>query len=424
MITIRLENTNEHNKNRHHINKLLVFNDDTGVLNGIDIATPLNIPVNITDNDKLQKIAPLLDINKTNDCRIIHNNPIPFAYSAPLKVFFDISTMCNLSCPFCLSNSSVAGMAKVSLPNFTTLVKEMGKLGVFMVKLGGGEPFLHPNFWDFVKILREENIFVSASSNGVRISEEDIVNIKKYNLKISISIEGTQKTHDNLRGKGSYEKAFVSLNKLHKAKISKIYTRTTLMQSNLKDVNHVISLAKSFNGIAKFNYCKPSGRAVLDENIIISEKNYKEYLSALHVLNHKDNIEHVSLDETMLFIQPTSINSLKYGELICGAGKKSLHIAADLVASPCIFIRNNNQLSQKQLLINGNINDFWSGELNNDFHIIRTLKKPKDCNNCTRLCVGECPAMRSFFNHGNLLGIDPLCLENIKKLNNNTLNTD
>ena len=39
--------------------------------------------------------------------RIINNPKVDNAFSAPIKIFLDPSTQCPLSCPFCLSDSSM-----------------------------------------------------------------------------------------------------------------------------------------------------------------------------------------------------------------------------------------------------------------------------------------------------------------------------
>jgi radical SAM protein with 4Fe4S-binding SPASM domain len=412
MITIRLENTIEERKSEDVINKLLVFDDSLGTLKGYKIP-PVNISINLDTKSKFEIVKPyLIDCNFIdNNYRILQNYPVKGAYSAPLKAFIDINLRCQLSCSFCLSSSSPDHTEEISISDFNNIVNELGEIGVFMVKLGGGEPLIHSKFWEFVKLLRQKNILVSVSSNGYKLTTNDIENIKRYNLKISISVEGTEKTHDSVRGNGSYKKAINSLDKLFAAKISQIYTRTNLMPINLKDVSHILELAKRYNGIAKFNYCKPSGRAAIDIGSLITMRDTKNYFEAIQILNKKENSNYVSLDEIMMIDQPATIDDLKYGDLICGAGKKSIHISTDLGISPCIFM--GPTYKQGKYLTNGNIIDFWNGNVGNGFTNMRELETPNDCKTCSRACAGECPAMRGFSNKGNYLGTDPLCLKNV-----------
>jgi radical SAM protein with 4Fe4S-binding SPASM domain len=412
MITIRLENTDEERKGSNIINKLLVFDDYSGVLRGYKIP-PVNISIDVDSESKFQIIKKYLtDFPfESKPYRIIHNKPVKGAYSSPLKVFIDINLKCQLTCSFCLSDSSPQHTEEIGINDFEKIANEIGQLGVFMVKLGGGEPLIHSKFWDFVRILRNQHILVSVSSNGFKLTNEDIENIKKYKLKISISIEGTESTHDSVRGIGSYKKAINSLEKLFSSGVEKIYTRTNLMPSNLKDVGHVIELAKGFNGIAKFNYCKPSGRAAIDSRSLISMQDTEEYFNALQVLNKNENGAYVSLDEIMMIDQPVAIDELKYGELICGAGKKSIHISTDLGVSPCVFM--GPTYNQGKFLTDGDLIDFWSGSMGTAFNNMRKLEKPTDCKSCSRACAGECPAMRGFSNKGDYLGTDPLCMKSV-----------
>ncbi len=413
MITIRLENTQEDKKDTEQINRLLIFDDENGCLLGRDIP-PIYIPQDIDIFKKIKTLTPYLDgILADKPYRIIHNKPVKGAYSAPLKVFIDINLKCQLNCSFCLSNSGPNHTEEITVEAFTSIADELHEMGVFMVKLGGGEPLIHSNFWEFVKVLRDRYILVSVSSNGYKMTTADIKHIIEFKLKISISIEGNEQTHDSVRGLGSYSKAIKTIEKLATGGVQNIYTRTNLMPANLNDVEHVIQLAKQYNGIAKFNYCKPSGRAATDVKSLITMKETQDYYNAIQILNKPENAEFVSLDEIMMIDQPKSIDELKYGELICGAGKKSIHIATDLGVSPCVFM--GVSFKQGTFGIDGNLTDFWRGEIGNAFNGMRNLGKPEDCHTCSRLCAGECPAMRGFSNNGNFLGEDPLCLKNVLK---------
>jgi hypothetical protein len=77
------------------------------------------------------------------------DHPMP---DRPHRVYVALTNHCNRACPWCSTCSSPRGGTWLSLENFrATLPVE----GFFQVQLEGGEPTVHPQFWDFVRVARE-----------------------------------------------------------------------------------------------------------------------------------------------------------------------------------------------------------------------------------------------------------------------------
>jgi MoaA/NifB/PqqE/SkfB family radical SAM enzyme len=67
--------------------------------------------------------------------------------SRPHRVYAALTNHCNRACPWCSTCSSPAGGTFLALDDFE---RALPADGPFEVQLEGGEPTVHPRFWDFV----------------------------------------------------------------------------------------------------------------------------------------------------------------------------------------------------------------------------------------------------------------------------------
>jgi hypothetical protein len=81
-------------------------------------------------------------------------HPLPLDHpspSRPHRVYAALTNHCNRACPWCSTCSSPAGGTFLSLDDFGRALPEDGP---FEVQLEGGEPTVHPRFWEFVEVAR------------------------------------------------------------------------------------------------------------------------------------------------------------------------------------------------------------------------------------------------------------------------------
>ena len=80
--------------------------------------------------------------------------PVPLDHPTPERphrVYVALTNHCNRACPWCSTCSSPAGGTFLTLDDFERALPERGP---FEVQLEGGEPTVHPRFWDFVSSAR------------------------------------------------------------------------------------------------------------------------------------------------------------------------------------------------------------------------------------------------------------------------------
>ena len=337
--------------------------------------------------------------------RVITNSLVPGALSAPIKVFLDITNHCNLQCIHCLSSSQPQSRTHLSFDIIQAVVNECRESGVFMIKIGGGEPLLRKDIWDIVHFIWSQGMAISMSTNGTILTEQIITNLRRFDVDISVSIDGDEATHNAIRGEGVYQKAIRTLQRFKSSGINPSI-RFTMMNINIRTVPHVVRLARSLDLRLKVRRLKPRGRAVKNDLIINSPT--KEYLEALDILNATEKCE---IEDIMNF-QGSIRSHLLLGPNDCGAGTRSVHINFNGDVSPCIFLGPD--------FVDGNIQqtslmDIWRNGVK--MQILRNLPLNDQCSMCDRkfTCHAECPAIRLYLT-GSLHGDDPGCLNVLRRL--------
>lgn len=105
----------------------------------------------------------------------MQNNNIIFSYPPrfPKAVHLYITSDCNLNCVKCYYRSE--SESKVYLPYDTIkdLFNEWKKFGLKSIAIGGGEPLLHPDIIDIVKLGRKMDFYVAITTNGTILKPID-----------------------------------------------------------------------------------------------------------------------------------------------------------------------------------------------------------------------------------------------------------
>lgn len=70
----------------------------------------------------------------------------------PHRVYVAMTNHCNRACPWCSTCSSPRGRTWIPLEKYAAVFPAEGR---FQVQLEGGEPTIHPQFWEFVTLARE-----------------------------------------------------------------------------------------------------------------------------------------------------------------------------------------------------------------------------------------------------------------------------
>lgn len=133
---------------------------------------------------------------------------------APLHMTINIIGNCNLDCVYCYEqpfNKKLIPYEKV-----ITLLEEMREIGVFVIKIAGGEPLLHPKIIDIVNYLVDQHYHAAILTNlAVKpVIVKNIAQILKgidwINFQVSLdSVD--ERINDSVRGETATVKSNIDL---------------------------------------------------------------------------------------------------------------------------------------------------------------------------------------------------------------------
>jgi len=151
----------------------------------------------------------------------------------PLTIKISPTMRCNLACVGCFAgNYPTSG--DMAFDVLKGIVLQAMALGIPSVGIIGGEPLLLPNVLDLFKQCPSVGFYLVT--NGTRVSPEFVSTLKELpNVITTFSIDGFEKTNDELRGEGVFAKIVNSMALMKQAGLAFGFS-TTIHRKNLREV--------------------------------------------------------------------------------------------------------------------------------------------------------------------------------------------
>jgi radical SAM protein with 4Fe4S-binding SPASM domain len=134
----------------------------------------------------------------------------PVVWGIPPVLTIEPTNQCNLHCPLCTTGSEEMERAdgRMSLQTFEKIIQHMGKDIFFMLIYHQGEPYMNKNFFNFVEIAKQNNIYVTTSTNGHYFTDQNIKKTLDCGLdSMIVSLDGTtQESYEKYRVGGQLER--------------------------------------------------------------------------------------------------------------------------------------------------------------------------------------------------------------------------
>lgn len=162
------------------------------------------------------------------------------------NVSLEITHKCNLQCKHCYSNSGTKREHELTYEEFRKLIDQLAHIGVLNVMVTGGEPLLHPHFFEIIEYIRSRPMSCMLFTNGTLLTEHIVKKLKNLNvLCVAISLDGaTAETHDSFRSvPGSFEKTVEAIKMLKGAGIP-VRGNICIHKGNLNEIAAIITLLK------------------------------------------------------------------------------------------------------------------------------------------------------------------------------------
>lgn len=127
----------------------------------------------------------------------------------PITCVWEVTMGCNMRCGHCGSSCAEALPDELNTEEALNLCNQIADLGLKWVTLSGGEPLTREkDIMKIIKQLNERGVLVNIITNGWKLNEKVIVNLKESGVAtVAISIDGTEETHDQIRRSGAFAKA-------------------------------------------------------------------------------------------------------------------------------------------------------------------------------------------------------------------------
>jgi len=133
------------------------------------------------------------------------------------ELWFHVTNNCNVTCTHCLVSSAPGARGEISAARLLEVAGQASSLGCTIFALSGGEPFVHKEFETIVDgLLALDDARVAVLTNGLLLDKREraLDRWPSDRFHLQISVDGTRRTHDGVRGERSFERLEPQLRKL------------------------------------------------------------------------------------------------------------------------------------------------------------------------------------------------------------------
>ena len=184
------------------------------------------------------------------------------------KVYIEITNICNLKCKFCPETNRKKEFINLeSFENIIAKIKKYTNLVCLHVK---GEPLLHPNLKEILKVLDENNLKVNVTTNGTLLKNKlNILKGSRSLRQINISLHSI--TQNEIFDKEYLHKIFESVDEMNNVIISyRLWNLNDMSENKIND-NIIAELESYYNLIDLKNKLKKINYVKIKDNIFINQ---------------------------------------------------------------------------------------------------------------------------------------------------------
>lgn len=297
------------------------------------------------------------------------------------------------------------------IDDFDQMLKGWGISG--RINFTGGDPFLHPEWWEIMSYASSKGIAIGILGNPHYLDEKTLERIKILDLVYyQLSIDGMQVMHDFFRGPGHFQKTVDTL-RLLKHNGIRTAISYTLSRTNKDDLPAVIRLASDI-GVNLFDFSRlvPIGSGENFRDQAFTPQEYHGLLKEVALVydeiraqnneitfGRKDPLWVVAYNELGKMHTIRTDDDIIYAG--CSAGNQ-ICILQDGTVLPCrrlpIRIGTVPEQSLKTIFITSPV-----------LKKLRDLASMEKCSTCNY--VQYCRGCRgiAYASTGSVLGVDPGC---------------
>jgi len=206
--------------------------------------------------------------------------------AAPLYIAWQITNECNFACLHCIEESG-PGKAFADELDATKVFDVLGQLmdhEVPYLSFSGGEPMLHPRFFDMVEHVCTRGAQLKIETNGHYLSPENCARMKELGVKaVQVSLDGASGlTFNRMRVRGDFDRTADGLRNLHAAGVP-IEINFSPASFNVNEIGAVVDLAHDLGAYSFY-----TGRTMYTGNAVkawrhleLSDEQYDRFFDVL-----------------------------------------------------------------------------------------------------------------------------------------------
>ena len=200
---------------------------------------------------------------------------------------------CNFRCTICdFWKPPFTDMPRLSLEQVRIIAEKLRPLGPQFISLGGGEPLMHKELFDIIRVLARDN-FPIMICNGWYMTPEKarmLFEAGLYEVSISVDYADANK-HDTHRNKpGAFERALEALVMLNENRVhpnQRVHMISVIMEDNIDEIEPLVKMCKEMGITYLLSfYSNSRGRkeariqpAEIARQLLDIQKRYPEFVS-------------------------------------------------------------------------------------------------------------------------------------------------
>jgi MoaA/NifB/PqqE/SkfB family radical SAM enzyme len=208
------------------------------------------------------------------------------ALAAPLYVAWQITNECNLACLHCIEESGPGKAFPDELDRAGALrvVDELMENEVPYLSFSGGEPMLHPHFFEMVERVTSRGAQLKIETNGHYLTPERCARLKALGVKaVQVSLDGaTSATFGRMRVRGEFDKTLEGIRNLRAADVP-VEINFSPASFNIHEAGRIVDLAFELGAFSFY-----SGRTMFTGNAVkawrhleVADGQYEQFFRTL-----------------------------------------------------------------------------------------------------------------------------------------------
>jgi MoaA/NifB/PqqE/SkfB family radical SAM enzyme len=260
----------------------------------------------------------IVDLLKEKVDKIVGLEKIPprsDIFSSPIRVYFELTRLCNLNCSHCFVSSSNHEYYGLKTNKIFKIIDQLYDFRVLDIRFTGGEPTMRKDWFEILYYAKQLGFCVSLNTNGIYNNIEEMICLfKKINLdQITISIDGMKENHNLIRGQGTFEKSLKTIIEFSKAELP-LRINTVINRNNVNDIPDIIKFASKYVKEINFFYTRPVGRAIKQNNFLLSfDEHYESAINTILLRNFYPNLNIMHFEQSFKERSVSFNNEKNYG---------------------------------------------------------------------------------------------------------------